>query len=226
MLSDDDQTLTAAHADVYLRGDAAGPIDPEAAELRRELRDLSGKLVDPVSDGDIRAAADRAKRAVRAHANRPVVAGRIGMAGETDGSSSVGRWVRWPLTAAAALVAGLVLTLFFATSQSKNGGLARGTDVAIPEGSRGTLSSSVVNPPTPVSTLGDDRADRIVARYDALFAPTAFDEADDDLAAALAWLDAPDAAISTISLDRAEPADDEAVEDDAGIDWASVLING
>ncbi len=171
-----DDSITAAQADVYLRADVDGPADAEAAELRRELNQLATCAMQPLPDRDERLAIRQTQALVRNWVNRPVVAGRIGP-GDTAGGSALGRWVRWPLAAAALLVAGLVTLTFLANSGSATDpGLAvNGTDTS-------GLGTEIDGrrPPRP-----DDHVDR----FDELFDSPALSDRQDELSAALAWID-------------------------------------
>jgi hypothetical protein len=86
--------------------------DPRVAALRDDLAAVEAAMQDESSRVDaatVKRAEATAVEAVRAFAERPVVAGRIRPARESDAASPVWRYAKWPLGAAAALVLGLSL---------------------------------------------------------------------------------------------------------------------
>lgn len=181
MSDHDDHDLPADLADAYLAADRGEAGDAELARLQTHVAD---SFATPPTDAEVASAAVHAKRLVhnrlQARSSSDVV-GRIGFAGESDASSTAWRVIRWPLAAAASLVAGLVLVTFLTSDQSESGRLAGNPQ-------QPTQQTNVQNAP--------ERQD----------VESLFTSATDDWSAAVAYLDAD--AIFADTPGEAWPIDD------------------
>lgn len=196
----------------------------QVAALREDLSRLDVKLHDPATAAATTTTVDRAareaKRAMRAWTPSPAVIGRIGTANavEADAASQVWRWARWPLAAAAVLVAGLV-----GLTQLQEAPRSLDAPVALNDGSNG---GSRVRPDLPgTGTSGITGQSRSI--WDAADSAASIDEQAQQLAGlfeqpsfgfdtgeTLGWSDELDSLNQLANLETPEMADWSAFEAD------------
>ncbi len=137
MPSSNESQLDPNLAAAYLSADrdvaASGDAENEAVskELTTVQEHVASAFASPATPAQVAAAAASAKRSLheaRARNGHAGVAGRIGVGSESDGTSNAWRIIRWPLAAAASLVAGLVVVTFVTSDGHRQEQVALGGD--------------------------------------------------------------------------------------------------
>lgn len=206
--------------------------DPAVAAQMADLQadmSLLGKELRGSSDATSAAAVDRAareaKRAMRAWKPSPAVAGRIGAANamEADAASQAWRWARWPLAAAAVLVAGLVglsqiqapthsLDSRVALNNPGDDGYPPGMGLADGGGMPTQTESLSTNPDGSADLDEFDELDESAQQLASLFEQPSFVFEDDD--ETLGWSEELESLDQLASLETPEMADWSAFEAD------------